>query len=108
MWEGMRYSRWSGVMWMGGGGGGAEAQKIVEAGMRADAHAFLLGALHDVTHGQRIARVETTGNARGTDDLEDRVVVADLVGAEPLAHICIEIYRYRHHSPFIPEVISLH
>ena len=51
--------------------------------MRADADAFSLASVHDAAHGDRVAGMEAAGDARRTDDLENRVVVADVVGAEP-------------------------
>jgi len=74
----------------------AEAPDVVEARMRADAHPVVLRLMHDPVHHIRVARVEPAGDARGIDDLENLGVVADLVGAEPLAHVGVEIESLGH------------
>src|SRR5262249_41247014 len=78
----------------------AEAPQVVESGVRADAHAFFLGAADDPAHRHGITGVEAAGDARGSNDLQDRVVVADRVGAEALAHVCVEIDHSCHGSTF--------
>jgi hypothetical protein len=53
-------------------------------------------------HGIGIARVEAASDARGLDDVEQRIVVADLKDAEALAHIGIQIDLVRHRDLLIP------
>jgi hypothetical protein len=40
--------------------------------------------------------MESAGDARGFDDVEQRIIVADLKGTEALAHIGIQIDLVRH------------
>src|SRR5262245_10708541 len=75
-----------------------ESPEIIETRMRADTHALLLRAFHHSAHGDRIAGVKAAGDTGGTNDLQDRIVVADRIGAEPLAHVRVQIDNTGHRS----------
>ena len=60
------------------------------------------GRVHDA----RVARVETARDVRGGQDVQQRVVVAHPVGAEPLTEISDEIDPVRHFLP--PECVGSH
>jgi hypothetical protein len=42
-------------------------------------------------HGVRVARVEAAGDTRGLDDVQQRIVIADLEHSEALAHVGVQI-----------------
>ena len=68
-----------------------EAPEIVERRMGADADAPLFRPRHHVVHGVGVARMEAAGDARGLDDVQQRVIVADLEHPEALAHVGVQI-----------------
>ena len=74
----------------------AKAPQVIESGMGADAAALFLGALDHPAHGVGVAGMEAAGDARRADDLQDAVVVADVIGAEALAHVCVHVHRDAH------------
>ena len=76
-----------------------ETPEIVEAGMSADADPFLLRPHHYAAHDDGVAGVEAARHARRADDLENGVVVADVVSAEALAHVGVEIDLADHGAP---------
>ena len=69
----------------------AEAPEVVEAGMRTNTDAGALCIGNNLTHGQRITCMETAGDIGRTDDLQDPVVVANIISAEALRHVCVEV-----------------
>ena len=58
--------------------------------------------LTDALHRYRVAGVEPAGDARRANDLEQPGIVADVVRTKPLAHIGVEIDRFRHAPSFEP------
>ena len=52
----------------------------------------------------KVAGVKTASDASGLDDLEYVVIVADLVDAQALAHIGVEIDRNRHRPSLVCDV----
>ncbi|MNN21984.1 hypothetical protein D3C81_1353250 [compost metagenome] len=66
--------------------------------MGADAHPFFLGAPYHAAHGERVTRMEAASDIGGTDDFQDGVVIADVVGAEALAHVRVQVDRDCHCS----------
>jgi hypothetical protein len=71
----------------------AEPPEIEEARMGAGADARRGGGGERPRHHQRVAGVEAAGDVGRRHDLEHRLVVADLVDAEALAHVTVEIDR---------------
>src|SRR5688572_12241367 len=86
----------------------AETPEIVESGMRADADPLLFRALDDATHRDGISGVKTARDARRANDFQNGVVVADVIGAVSLAHVRVQVHRYRHDSPVrrMPEEVA--
>src|SRR5439155_5019178 len=75
--------------------------EIVEARMDADRHAILLGFSDDPAHDQRVAGMKTAGDIGRADDFQDPRIVADVIGAEPLSHVCIQIHLDGYCSPLV-------
>src|ERR1700681_4791523 len=76
----------------------SEAPEVVEPGMNSDADTLFLRARHQVMHRIGIARMEPAGDAGGGDDVEKRIVVADLKYTETLAHIGVQVDLIGHRS----------
>jgi hypothetical protein len=77
-----------------------EAPQIVEPGMRADADPLGRGLGDEPLHHDRVAGMEAAGDARGTNDLEQPRIVADVIRTKALAHIGIEIDFLGHATSF--------
>ena len=69
----------------------AEAPEIVVAGVRPDRDSAFHREPHRAVHDDRIAGVETAGDVRRSDDLEDLLVTAQHVVAEAFAHVAVEV-----------------
>src|SRR6266481_5625918 len=69
--------------------------------MRADADTLGNGLGDHPLHRRRVAGVEPAGNACRANDLEQRHIIADVVGAKALAHIGVEIDHLGHAHPFL-------
>src|SRR5262245_59040150 len=59
--------------------------------MRAHAAARLLGQRDEAMHHRRVAGVEAAGDVRRADDLDERRVVADGIGAPALGDVGVEV-----------------
>jgi hypothetical protein len=70
----------------------------VEARVRADTDAFLGGPFHHPVHDVGVRRVEAAGDARGTYNFEYGLVVANVVNAEALAEVGIEVDTVGRHG----------
>jgi hypothetical protein len=70
----------------------AESGQVAVAHLGAHCDAALGGARADPTHDRRVAGVESTGDVGAGDDVEQRVVVGERPGSEPLAEIGVEIH----------------
>ena len=66
--------------------------------MRADADALFLGAHHQAVHNHRVASVKAAGDVGRTDDLQQRRVVADVVGALGVAHLKVGLDPVEHQT----------
>src|SRR4051812_1616160 len=68
-----------------------ETDEVGQAWMRADGHPSFGGQSHCPPHRSGITGVKAAGDARGADVLEYLSVVANLVRAETLADVAIEV-----------------
>ncbi|MCY1217620.1 hypothetical protein D9M72_295390 [compost metagenome] len=73
----------------------AEPPEIGIAGMGPHRDAQFLGACEGPRHDMGVSCVHPASDVRGTDDFEDRVVVAHLPGAEAFAQVGVQVDRSR-------------
>ena len=73
-----------------------EAPKIVEARMDADADTLLFRQHAEPVHGVGIAGVKAASHARRFDDLHQRRIVADVIGAPPFRDVGVEVDHLGH------------
>ncbi len=74
----------------------AEAPKVVETGMGADGDIVFLRRQDHVAHDPGVAAVKAAGDIDRSDDLHDRGVIADVIGAVALADIGVKVYFHTH------------
>ena len=72
-------------------GAASESPKIIEARMRPEPNATLLGEAREAMHDRGVAAMKTARHICGSHDAEQFLVMADFIGPEPFSHVGIEI-----------------
>jgi len=79
-------------------GTAAKALQVWIAGVRTDTDAVLFSALYSFEHDKWIACMKSASKIGAINDRQHRIVRAHHPRAKALAHVCVEIDFFLHHS----------